>query len=131
MRSSATGTEVPGWLEPGESITVPVYYAGMQQPWNLSETSFQFNLDAYTQKDTTTIDWSSLQTNLQPSGVANTAWSAIFSGLTTQIGPTWGDYVKTLDNEANYLGRLGEDVTDVSDLWSFAVMQADGLSPIA
>ena len=125
----ATGTEVPGWLEPGESITVPVYYAGMQQPWNLSETSFQFNLDAYTQKDTTAIDWSSLQTSLQPSGISNAAWSAIYSGLTTQIGATWGDYVKMLDDEAAYLGQLGEDVTDVSDLWSFAVMQADGLSP--
>ena len=34
-----------------------------------------------------------------------------------------------LDNEASYLGRLGETVTDVSQLWSFAVMQADGLSP--
>jgi RHS repeat-associated protein len=126
----ASGTEVPGWLEPGESFTVPVYYAGMQQPWNLSETTFGFNLDEYTQKDVTTIDWTSLQTSLQPSGVPNAAWAPIYGALTAQIGSTWGDYVTTLDNEADYLGRLGEDVTDVSDLWAFATAQADGLSPM-
>ena len=38
--------------------------------------------------------------------------------------------MKMLDNEAMYLGQLGEDVTDVSQLWNFAVMQADGLSPV-
>ena len=35
-----------------------------------------------------------------------------------------------LDSEAQYLGTLGEDVTDVSQLYSFEVQQADGLSPI-
>ena len=74
----ASGNEVPGWLEPGESVTVPVYYAGMQQPWNFAETSFQFTLDYYTQHDTTALDWSSLQASLQPPGISNTAWSAIF-----------------------------------------------------
>ncbi len=54
----ASGKEVPGWLEPGESITVPVYYAGMQQPWS-SDTSFQFELDVFPPKDKQTIDWAS------------------------------------------------------------------------
>ena len=40
----ATGKEVPGYLEPGESITVPVYYAGMQQPYS-RDKSFKFQLD--------------------------------------------------------------------------------------
>ncbi len=57
----ATGKQVPGMLEPGESVTVPVYYAGMQQPWSFAETSFQFKLDIFTQRDTTALDWSSLQ----------------------------------------------------------------------
>ena len=38
--------------------------------------------------------------------------------------------MKMLDNEATYLGQLGEDVTDVGQLWEFALMQADGLSPV-
>ena len=28
--------KIPGVLLPGESITVPVYYAGLQQPWDFS-----------------------------------------------------------------------------------------------
>ncbi len=125
----ATGTEVPGMLEPGESITVPVYYAGMQQPWSFAETSFQFALDYYTQHDTTSLDWNSLQGSLQPPGISTTAWNAISSSLATGVGGTWGGYVTMLDNEVSYLGQLGEDVTDVSELWSFAMMQADGLTP--
>ena len=36
-----------------------------------------------------------------------------------------------LDSNAAYLGRLGEDVDDVSSLWSFAVEQADAdISPV-
>jgi RHS repeat-associated protein len=121
--------KVPGWLEPGESVTVPVYYAGMQQPWSFAESSFDFKLDYYTQQDKTPADWSSLGSSLQPPGISGTAWSAIYAGLSAQLGNTWGGYVKMLDDEANYLGQLGEDVTDVNSLWAMAVTQADGLSP--
>ena len=123
-----TGKQVPGFLEPGESITVPVYYAGMQQPWS-SDSSFKFQLLSYTAKDTKTIDYAGIKAGLQPAGISNTAWSAIFSSIETQIGPTIGDYVAMLDKEAVYLGTLGESVTDVSALWSFLVTQANGLSP--
>ena len=74
-------------------------------------------------------DWSSVEASLQPPGISSQAWSAIFAGLQSEIGPTIGDYVTMLDNEATYLGQLGENVTDVSQLWSLAVMQADGLTP--
>ncbi len=125
----ASGKEVPGWLEPGESETVPVYYAGMQQPWSFAESSFQFKLDVYTEQDPTALDWSSLKGSLKPPGISTMAWNAIAASLATQVGGTWGDYVAMLDNEVSYLGQLGEDVTDVSELWSFALMQADGLTP--
>ena len=107
---------------------MPVYYAGMQQPYSLDKT-FKFQLDSYTSKDTKTIDYASMESSLQPPGLSTTAWSAIFSSVETQIGPTIGDYVKMLDNEAVYLGNLGETVTDVGDLWSFLLAQANGLSP--
>ena len=123
----ATGS-VPGVLEPGESVTVPVYYAGMQEPFSFDKV-LNFDLRVYTQDDSTPVTWSALQASLQPPGISNQAWSAIYSGLTAQMGSTWGGYVKLLDNEASYLGRLGQTVTDVSQLWSFAVMQADGLLP--
>ena len=36
--------KVPGMLEPGESVTVPVYYGGMEMPWAVSQTQFGFDL---------------------------------------------------------------------------------------
>ena len=36
----------PGVLEPGESVTVPVYYDGWQQPWNFSYPPINFVLGA-------------------------------------------------------------------------------------
>ena len=60
-----------------------------------AETSFQFAMDYYTQHDTTAgMDWSSLEASLQPPGISNAAWSAIFGGLTSQTG--------------RYMGRLRE-----------------------
>ncbi len=120
---------VPGVLEPGESVKVPVYYAGMEQPWYFPDT-FYFNLQVYGQYDKTAINWSSLESSLQPSGISTAAWNAIYSGLTSEIGNTWADYVQMLDANASYLGQLGEDVTNVSQLWQFAIMQAAGLSPL-
>ncbi len=35
-----------------------------------------------------------------------------------------------MDDNATYLGRLGEDVTDVTSLWQFEIEQAEGLSPV-
>ena len=58
-------------LEPGESVTVPVYYAGMQQPWNLSESQFKFDIRIFTTTDTDPVNWSSLQSALQPAGISN------------------------------------------------------------
>ena len=53
----------------------------------------------------------------------------IWSNLTAQGGDTWGDYVTLLSENATYLGRLGQSVTDVSALLEFEFQQAGGLSP--
>ena len=110
---------------------MPVYYAGMLRPWNLSETQFSFDIRIFNSTDTDPVNWSSLQTSLQPPGLSDLAWSVIYGNLTTQLGNTWGGYVQLLDEEASYLGQLGEDVNDVNELWNFAVQQADNaLSPV-
>ncbi len=60
----------------------------------------------------------------------DTPGAPIFANLETNTGSTWGDYVQYLDSQAQYLGTLGEDVTDISHLFGFEIQQADGLSPI-
>ena len=64
---------------------------------------------------------------MQPPGFSADAWHAVYGNLTSpsQLGTTWGGYVQMLDNEAAYLGHLGENVNDVGQLWGFAVSQAD------
>src|SRR5262249_10701938 len=121
---------VPGILEPGESVTVPVYYAGMERPWNFNESAFKFDIRVFNSIDSDPINWNGLQNSLQPASISPAAWAPIFGNLVEQLGNTWGGYVKVLDNEAAYLGKLGESVTDVGSLWAFAVQQADGLSTL-
>ena len=119
--------KVPGMLEPGESVTVPVYYGGMEMPWSSHQT-FSFDLRVFQTNDADdTIDWSSLQSSLQPPNLSATTWGAIYANLTSpsNIGTTVGQYARFLDAQAQSLGQLGEDVSNIGELWQFAILQAD------
>ena len=123
----------PGVLQPGESEMVPVYYAGwLESQWDSGDQHLNFTLGVITDASTAAIGWNNpgLQASLQPPGMPANAWAAIYGSLTSQIGPTWGDYVEGLDQDASYLGNLGENVTDISQLWSFEVQQANGYNPL-
>ena len=119
-----------GVLEPGESIKVPIYYDGWQQPWDGSYPDFHYQVGVEQTTDTTPIPWSSLAASLEPPDINAAAWAVIVSNLETQVGSTWGDFVERIDDDASYLGRLGENVTDLGWLWSFEVEQAAGFSPL-
>ena len=124
--------KVPGTLGPGESVTIPVYYAGMEQPWNFNEPQFHFDIRSFEASDTDAVDWTALQSSLEPTGIPAGPWSTIFGNLQAQLGTTDGGYVQLLDSEAAYLGQLGENVTNVNQLWSFAVEQANNaMGPLA
>ncbi len=120
----------PGVLQPGERIRIPVYYAGLQQPWDFNDTAVEFELGTHTAGDTTAIDWPSLEAELRPDWIAPDVWPAVFDTLRTQIGTTWGDYVRMLADNALYLGRLGEHVNSINQLYGFEIKQALGLGPI-
>ena len=121
----------PGVLEPGESVTVPIYYAGWQQPWDTSYPVFQPEIGVELPTDTTPIPWSSLQASFQPPNISTPAWNAMFPNLEAQLGNTWGGYVQRLDSDATYLASLGEKVNDLDQLWSYEVQQANGFSPVS
>jgi RHS repeat-associated protein len=118
----------PGLLQPGESVRVPVYWAGEQQPWDFSVV--QFSLTVSTPDQTDPIDWNALQASLQPPHMSAQVWAAVFANFHSQIGSNWGDYVRMLDDNSAYLARLGESVTDVRQLFNFELQQADGLTPV-
>src|SRR5262249_34770684 len=90
-----------------------------------------FNLGVVNTTDTTPINWNALSSSLQPGWISSDEWAPIFGAVVAQAGSTSGSYVQMLDNNAQSLGRLGESVTDVGQLWHFSILQANGLSPVA
>ena len=65
------------------------------------------------------MNWSSLETSLQPSYIPNAAWPAVFANLAAEFGPTTASYLGYLDDEATYLSQLGEYTDDVQRLFAF------------
>jgi len=120
--------EILGTLQPGESGKVPIYYAGWQQPWDFSYSLIDFSLGILTASDSGRIDWGAFKDSMRPSGLTSEQWETVFNNLVAQVGSTWGDYVKMLDDNAFYLHQLGERVTDIRELLSFETMQASGLT---
>jgi RHS repeat-associated protein len=116
--------QVPGMLLPGESFAVPVYYAGLQLPYDLSHTSVPLGLGAIDTTDTTLIDWSQFKSDLKPPETPDAAWDQAYANLTAQLGSTQGQFVTALDANAAYLGGLGRNATDVGELWAFMALQA-------
>ena len=65
-----------------------------------------------------------------PHFISTGAWDGLYPNLVAQLGSTQGNYVQRLDADAAYLGTQGEKVTDVSQLFGFEVLQANGLNPL-
>jgi len=122
--------DTPGVLQPGDSFRVPVYYAGWQQPWDFSYPAMNWNLGVVRADDTNAVAWTALKTSMRPATINTEAWEVTWAGFTNQVGTTWGDYTKMLDDNATYLGRLGQRVVDVGQLLAFEFLQSDGLSSL-
>ncbi|MFZ4572825.1 MAG: RHS repeat-associated core domain-containing protein [Phycisphaerales bacterium] len=119
----------PGILAPGERVQLPVYYAGLLQPWDFSDGSVEMEIRVFEAGDTALIPWSEVRESTRPSSMDPDAWNVVFANLTTNVGPTWGDYVRVLSENAQYLDRLGLRVSDVGELWRFEAQQAIGFHP--
>ncbi|HOX40204.1 MAG TPA: FG-GAP-like repeat-containing protein [Candidatus Brocadiia bacterium] len=120
------GGNEPGILQPGEARRVPIYYAGWQQPWEMSYPPIYFTLGKYDATNSDPIDWETWKAETPMPGIDAAAADVIWSNIRAQIGDTYGDYVTMLDENAAYLWGLGERVTDVSKLFGFELAQAVG-----
>jgi RHS repeat-associated protein len=124
----ASGAQ-PGVLNPGERVQVPVYYLGLQQPWDFTQNQVELQVRFWTADDATPIDWSTRQESLRPPTLDPAIWSVIYTNLTAGLTNS-GAYVRMLDDNAQFLGRLGERVLDVDNLWNFEVQQAYGFAAL-
>ena len=125
--TSFTGSSVQilGIENTGPAGTLPPGYQGtIQIPYESTTltqgASINFSLQVLT-GDNTPMNWSSLQSSLQPSYIPNAAWPAVFANLTANFGSTTDGYLSYLDNEATYLSQLGEYTDDVQRLFGFAI----------
>ena len=120
--------ETSGLLGPGESGRVPVYYAGWRKPWDYRYRPVYFGLGAIEVTDDTPLDWEARKDELKPDSMSADAWDAVWENLLADFGDTWGNYVQVLSDNARYLAHLGLDVTEISDLYSMEVAQANAQS---
>lgn len=120
----------PGVLNPGERMRVPVYYLGLQQPWDFSDTKVEMELRYWKADDTAAMDWGARKSSLRPTTWSTQTWDAVYANLTSGLNTT-GAFVSMLAENARYLARLGERVNDVGALWAFELQQSGGLSPLA
>lgn len=121
--------EIPGWLHPGESGKVPVYYVGWLQPWDLTYPPIEFNLMATTTESVMPIDWQELKATLKPGAISAEAWNVVSANLQAEIGSTWGTLMSALSEDAAALGQIGRRVSDAAALFGFELAQADGAFP--
>lgn len=118
----------PGILAPGERLRVPVYYAGLLQPWGPSLVSMEIRVFDAASSDP--VPWESMRESLRPFTVQPDAWNTIYQNIIVSVGSTWGTFVSMLSDNAQFLSRLGRQVVDVSQLWNYEVQQAVGFNPV-
>ena len=114
-----------GTLAAGESGTIAVEYTATSS----SASAVDFSVS---QLETgQTINWASLQSQMQPTTVGNAAWAPIFANFTSNVGSTTDAYQAALDADATYLAQIGENTNDVAELVTFELNKAaDSFSTI-
>ena len=117
-------------LQPGERVRVPVYYAGLQRPWDTSDDSVELQIRIRDAEDPATIDWESYIADERPELVPEDAWNAVMEVLVDQAGATWADYISMLNENATYLSRLGRLARNIDDLFGFEYLQANGIGVV-
>ena len=118
--------ETPGLIHPGESKTVPIYYAGLQQPWDMQDNGIAFSTAVYYDNDEKIIDWDTQDLSIKPTYMQQSVWDELKDVFHAQIGDTWGDYVSALAQDAYALYTMGRSVTDVAKLFSYQLYQTMG-----
>jgi RHS repeat-associated protein/uncharacterized repeat protein (TIGR01451 family) len=127
-----------GVLPPGASFSIPIEFRSTPS----SGSQIQLDLKVM-QPDATPIDWTALATEIRPPGIADDAWTVIWSNLKARTGTTWADYLTALTASSAYLadhyreapgalepsevppsGRMPVAVYSVRELFGFALGKA-------
>jgi hypothetical protein len=114
---------VPGVLNPGERMRIPINYLGEKPPFETTDALLQLELKCVEEsegKSAGPFPWEALKNNLKPPTVPDAIGDQAYSDITYPLG-TVQAYASMLIANARYLGRLGLRVTDIDELWDFEV----------
>ena len=128
---------VPGVLNPGERMRLPINYLGDRTPFETTDTALELQVKCAgvaggegedcgcSSTAEGAIDWGSLKDALKPATVTAAVWDRVYSDITDPLD-TVEDYAAMLIANAQYLGRAGVRVFDIDDLWNMEVREALG-----
>ncbi|MBD2413823.1 hypothetical protein FACHB389_24300 [Nostoc calcicola FACHB-389] len=111
-----------GILAPGATGT----YSFLFRP-KAGATSGSLNISA--PRTGAAIDWNALKDSSRPAYVSAEAWNVIYNNFVNAVGNTSDSYQAVLNENASYLGQLGESTTDVARLLGFELQQASNTFP--
>lgn len=117
---------LPGWLLPGESVRIPVYWAGWTGQIDPSYPPFEFALSRIDEATAAPIDWAAIEPQIRPANVDPQQWADVWPRLAARIGGTWSEYATALRETSERLARRGEIVTDGRRLLEFLIREAAG-----
>ena len=117
-----SGSEPFDVLIPGAANRIPIYFYAP-----LSQGNIDFRLGILTTASYEPIDWVQFESEVRPTDVEPNEWDAVFARLQSQVGPTWGDYVRTLLENAKRWFTAGKGVYRVSELFAMEMAEAKGL----
>ncbi len=104
-----------GILPPGFTGQIVVNF----QPTLGNGNVVNFEVGSTTTSSTSSVDWSSLESSLQPDFVSSGAWAATFANFTARAGSTLGQFVNLLDQDATYLSQIDETTTNFNTIMAF------------
>ncbi|MEA3557963.1 MAG: DUF6531 domain-containing protein, partial [Candidatus Thermoplasmatota archaeon] len=121
--------EIPGFLQAGETRRIPVYYVGWEPPYPMFGSELEWQLYRIIEDDEHVMDWDSVKDEMRPDNIKNEAWDLIWDNFKDIVGPTYGDFIRTLNDNAFHLYQHGQRVEDVDEILSLSFQQAEGWIP--
>lgn len=121
--------ETAGTIQPGETVTIPVYWGGTLRPWDTA--SQDISVGILTEGSNEELDLTEMEASIRPDGVSDAKWSILWSRFTSIIGETWDSYIQALGEMQSYLSSVGSNVNDVTDLNQMLLLWAmDLVNPL-
>ena len=122
--------QTPGVLMPGEKGRVPVYYAGLLQPWSW-EPKVDFYITVMASKDTYPMNYDALYQTMSFGTEDTEAINVLWNNFKQMVGPTRGDYVSMLSRNAQALYAMGVTENSVHRLLEYEFLKDAGFSVVS